>query len=98
MGPGSAADPGSAPGPGPFATCRSPSLALFPVALFGCPVSEARKGPKNIIKKKKNQSIKLLYGTFKQIRLQVEATDSKQGMKPGPETASLPVFRFMRNG
>ena len=28
---GSAADPGSTPGPGPFAACHSPSLTLLPV-------------------------------------------------------------------
>ena len=36
--------------PGPFAACHSPSLIVFPVTLFSCPVNKARKGQK----KKKN--------------------------------------------
>ena len=43
---GSAADPGSTPGPGPFAACHSLSLTLFPVKLFICTINKARKRPK----------------------------------------------------
>ena len=49
---GSAVDLGTTPGPGPFAACHSPSHTLFPVTLFSCTVNKARKGQKNIKKKK----------------------------------------------
>ena len=51
---GSAADPGSTPGLGPFAACHSLSLTLFPVKLFISTVNKARKKAKKILKKKKN--------------------------------------------
>ena len=40
--------PGFDSRPGPFAACHSPSLTLFPVTLFSCPVN---KDQKNIFKK-----------------------------------------------
>ena len=51
---GSAADPGSTPGPGPFAACHSPSLTLFPVTLFSYPVNKAKNKQTNK-QTKKNQ-------------------------------------------
>ena len=55
---GSAVDLGSTPGPGPFAACRSLSLALFPVTLFSCTINnKARKGPPK--KRKIKPQIKL---------------------------------------
>ena len=50
---GSAVDPVSTPGPGPFAACHSPSLTPFPVTLFSCTINKARKGQKQYLKKKK---------------------------------------------
>ena len=57
---GSAAEPGSTPGPGPLAACHSPSLTLFPVTLFSFPINKARKRPK----KKKNLKKKTTVGKY----------------------------------
>ena len=52
--------PGWIPSLRPFAACHSPSLTLFPVTLFSCTVSKAKKA-KEIQKKnkktKKNQKV-----------------------------------------